>query len=135
MFASNLNEKEFKRFRETIKELEYTEEEQIAIAKGFRILASKQLKINIKSLNPKLKDHEEVIKKIAKELSKIHGKYKEIAKNKNFSIKELAKALGVNEDIAQKRIKEFNKFVMPNGYKFDFSMNSKLVNISFEGAA
>lgn len=135
MFASNLNEKEFKRFRETIKELEYTEEDKVAIAKGFGVLAAKDLGISVKSLNPRLKDHEEAIKKIESELCKIHGKYKEIAKNNNLTVRELANALGRSEDFVQKRIKEFNKFVMPEGYKFDFASNSKLAKVSSKGAA
>ena len=135
MFASNLNEKEFKRFRETIKELEYTEEEQIYIAKGFGVLAAKDLGISIKSLNPRLKDHEEAIKKISSELTKVHSKYKEVAKIKGFSANDLAKALGKSEAFVQKRIEEFNKFVMPNGYKFDFVENSKLAKVSSKEAA
>jgi biotin operon repressor len=135
MFASNLNEKEFKRFRETIKELEYTEEDKVAIAKGFGVLAAKDLGISVKSLNPRLKDHEEAIKKISTELTRIHSKYKEVAKIKGFSANDLAKALGKSEAFVQKRIKEFNKLVMPDGYKFDFASNSKLAKVSSKGAA
>jgi methyl-accepting chemotaxis protein len=135
MFASNLNEKEFKRFRETIRELEWTEEESISMAKGVRALAAKDLGIGVKSLNSKLKDHEEAIKKIASELHKVHGKYKEIAKNNSLTIKELANALSKSEDFVQKRIKEFNKFIMPDGYKFDFASNSKLTKVSSKEAA
>ena len=140
LYAANLDQKDLKKYRETIKELQWDAEQAAQIANGIKTLTEKLSGISIDSKNMKgewiLKSREQadIIQKIRTELQSFHQQYKVLDKAKKLSLKELSKSLRMSEDYVQKRINEFNKF-MPKGYEF-FKQNSRLSNkIFLENAA
>ena len=131
IFTSKLNQKEFERFRENIKRLQWDGEQIKFIINGVEKLVAKELKVPsyIKDRNTiEGRSHCRAGSRISLEINRFHKAYVNVSKSNDFSIQNLAKELQKPVDYVERRIDTFNRYVMPNGFGFDFKENSYLAN-------
>lgn len=122
MFTSNLSLEELKRFRETVKNVTYTEEQTIRIAEGIKSMVSKMMPDAVEYSQ----EHLRAIKAAIKEYEKIQEAYRKSSETKEYSPEGVAKIAKMPVAHVKKMIGLYNRFCMPKEIKFNFRKDSQL---------
>lgn len=115
IFTCGLGIKELKRFRETVKKIHFTLEQQNAIVKGIGEMVAKQMPSKSRLDDEYL----DAIKPALKEFVVIQNAYNESSNTKNFTPEGVAKIIGKSAEHIKKMIGLYNRF-MPKEIKFNW---------------
>lgn len=122
MYTSSLTLKELKRFRETVAELCFTQEQTGNICEGLRNVAARQFGKRDEGDQGYLV----ALKSAYDEFDEIHAAYKKSAKTKDFTPRAVANMVKKPLEHVEKMIGLFNKFCFDDTMRFDFKKDSAL---------
>lgn len=133
MYTCGLNERDLKKFRETVDEIVWTEEQRQKTLEGVRKIAAKQF--------GKRDDNDqgylETLYAVSKDFENILKAYKNASKTSDFSPVAVAKAVKKPLDHVEKMMEFFDRFCLDKAMQFNFKKDSALAKkvVPFKEAA
>lgn len=122
MYTSSLKESDLRKFRETVDELVWTEEQRGKICEGLRKIAERQYG----KRDDRDQGYLETLHALSKEFDKIHTAYKDASKTKSFTAESVAKTVKKPIDHVERMVGFFNKFCLEKSIQFNFKKDSAL---------
>lgn len=133
MYTCGLNEKDLRKFRETVDEILWTEEQKENIKEGLRKIAAKRFG----KRDDKDQGYLETLYTVAKDFESIQMAYKNASEMKDFSPAAVAKAVKKPLEHVEKMMGLFDRFCLDKAMQFNFKKDSALARkiIPFGDAA
>jgi hypothetical protein len=130
MFTSGLSYKDLKRFRETIKKIYLTQEQNLAIVDGVGNMVAKQVSDESRSSD----EYFEALKPALKRFADIHAAYCQASNTKDFTPECVARIAKETPNEVRKMIHLYNKF-MPKEIKFNWKLEGLAIKVVSFGKA
>jgi hypothetical protein len=122
MYAANLKESDLRKFRETVDELVWTEEQKEKIKEGLRKIAAKRFG----KRDDKDQGYLETLYAVAKDFESIQMAYKNASKTKDFTPAAVARMVNKPLDHVEKMMGFFDRFCLAEAMRFNFKKDSAL---------
>lgn len=122
MYTCGLNERDLRKFRETVDEILWTEEQRQKALEGVRKIAAKRFG----KRDDKDQGYLETLYAVGKDLEDILKAYKNASKTRDFSPAAVARAVKKPFDHVEKMMGLFDRFCLDKAMQFNFKKDSAL---------